>query len=141
MATVSIAGHGESVSMLVPFQIAGNGGVAKVFGEHAVLRQQLIGTLMTNWGERIMFPKFGANIQAQIFDPIEELVAASTANDIAESLRSISSLLTIGKVQFVQDPSDPAGVLLIVQYSVNNNSALLKVKIVNGIITDEDPVS
>lgn len=131
----------DSVAVLVPFQITGNGGVARAVGEHAVLRQQLLGMLMTNWGERIMFPKFGCNVQAQIFDPLEELVSQSTANDIAEQLRSISTLLAIGQVRFEHDPTDPAGVLLIVPYSVNNNSALLKVKVLNGIITDEDPLT
>lgn len=131
----------DSVAILVPFQITGNGGVARAVGENAVLRQQLLGMLMTNWGERIMFPKFGCDILGQIFDPIEELVSKSTADDIAEQLRTISSLLAIGQVRFEQDPNDIAGVLLIVPYSVNNTAALLKVKVLNGLLTDQDPLT
>lgn len=131
----------DSVAILVPFQITGNGGVARAVGENAVLRQQLLGMLMTNGGERIMFPKFGCNILGQIFDPIEELVSKSTADDIAEQLRTISSLLAIGQVRFEQDPNDIAGVLLIVPYSVNNTAALLKVKVLNGLLTDQDPLT
>jgi phage baseplate assembly protein W len=130
----------DNVAILVPFQITGNGGTAKAVGEHAVLRQQLLGVLMTNHGERIMFPSYGANVQGHLFDATNELVDKSAADDIAEQLNAISSLLRIGRVWFSQDPTDPSSVFLNVQYSVNNNDALLKVKYLNGIITDEDAI-
>jgi phage baseplate assembly protein W len=138
MSTDFITGHGESAAMLVPFQITGQGGVAKAVGEPAVLKQQMIGLLMTNHGERTMLPQFGADVQTKIFDPIEELESASAAQEIADTLGMISPLLNISSVTFRQDPRDAAALFLEVRYSINNNSALLTVRFLSGIVTDED---
>ena len=140
MSTESIPN--DSVALLVPFQISpGNGGVGVVVGQSAILRQQLIGVLMTNHYEHPMNPAFGADIQTKLFDPVDELVAVDSANMIRESLSSISALLQIGKVEFSQDPQEASGVVLTVQYSVANQAQLLQLRFVDGILTEDDSVA
>lgn len=132
--------HDTSLALLIPFQISPTGGVATVSGEAAILRQQMIGLLMTNHYERVMIPAFGADVQAKLFDPMDELASSDSAAEIKASLASISTLLNIQNVRFYQDPQELSGVILEVQYSIANQSSLLKVRFVDGILTEEDQV-
>lgn len=140
MATVESVPN-DSKALLVPFQIdARTGGIATVTGQSQVLRQQMVGVLMTNNYERVMNPSFGANVQSKLFDPIDAIGSSDSANVITESLSAISPLLGIQNVRFYPDPQEVAGVILEVQYSIANQASLLKVRFLNGIITDEDQI-
>lgn len=140
MATVESVPN-SSKAILIPFQIdPKSGGVATVTGETLILRQQMISVLMTNNFERVMNPSFGANVQSKLFDPLDAIGSSDSANVIRETLSAISPLLGIQSVRFYQDPQEPSGVILEVQYSIASQAALLKVRFINGIITDEDQV-
>jgi uncharacterized protein len=131
----------EIVSCKVPFQISSNGGVAVVTDEAEAIRQMMISVLMTNDGERIMLPRFGANVQARLFEDVDSLVSAQNEAEIMEELRTISPLLTILGVKFSQNPNEPSAVELSIQYSINSSNSLLRVRIpLNGIITNETPI-
>ena len=140
MATVTSIPN-NSASILVPFQITGNGGVARAVGEPAVIKQHLISTLMTNHYERVRFPKFGSNIVGRLFDPKDDLETKDAEDAIRESLINISTQLDISGVRIYDDPQDMAAVYVEVKYAINNQSTLLTVKLLNGIVTDEDLVS
>lgn len=140
MATVESIPN-DSKALLIPFQIdAKSGGVASVTGQTAILRQQMVGVLKTNHFERVMNPSFGADVQSKLFEPLDDISSSDSANVIKESLSAISTLLNIQSVRFYQDPQNVAGVVLEVQYSIANQASLLKVRFINGIITDEDQV-
>lgn len=140
MATVESVPN-DSKALLVPFQIdPQSGGIATVTGETLILRQQMVGVLMTNHYERVMNTSFGANVQSKLFDVIDVIASSDAANAIRESLSAISPLLAIQDVRFYQDPQEQSGVILEVQYSIANQASLLKVRFLNGIITDQDKI-
>lgn len=130
----------DSMAIMVPFQISPTGGVASVTGQDAILKQEMIGLLMTNHYERLMTPHWGADVQSKIFDPLDELSASDSGNMIKEALSSISALLNISSVRFYQDPQEPSGAILEVRYSISGQSSLLQVRFVDGILTSDDEV-
>jgi phage baseplate assembly protein W len=54
-----------------------------------IVRGQMIDSLMTNQGERVMRPRYGCDIQASLFDPQDELQRKDAASIIKNRLAQL----------------------------------------------------
>jgi phage baseplate assembly protein W len=68
-----------------PFNIETNGSVSSVSGDENI-RAKIIQVLFTSPGERVNMPEFGCGLRDLVFDPNNEILAATTEFNIRKSL-------------------------------------------------------
>jgi phage baseplate assembly protein W len=68
-----------------PFKIETNGSVSSVSGDENI-KAKIIQILFTSPGERINMPEFGCGLRDLVFDPNNEILAATTEFNIRKSL-------------------------------------------------------
>ena len=100
-----------------PFQIDSHGSVAATESYPDIIKGQVIDVLMTNYNERAMRNLYGANIQAALFDPGDELVRRDASNQVADALKSMAPRAVIRGVAFNIAPLRPGVVYVDVSYS------------------------
>ena len=93
-----------------PFQIDVNGHVAMTDNYGQVVRGQIIDVVMTNYNERVMRPDYGANLQAALFDPSDELVRSDAASLVKQRLTQWSSRVHTRTIQFSLDQGQAGAV-------------------------------
>jgi phage baseplate assembly protein W len=116
-----------------PFQIDINGHVAVATTYPEVIRGQLIDVLMTNNNERVMHPNYGANMEAALFDPTDELVRADAAQQVSERIGTYSPRVNLRGVRFSDDNLQPGKLFVDVVYSAGafDEARALRVPVAN----------
>ena len=97
-------------TLLVPFQFTTGGRAAVTNDARQVAEQQIVDILVTGHNERVMRPEYGADISRHLFDPLDQLVLADTAQEALTRMNN----LTVAIVQDIQvvpfsDPYHSAG--------------------------------
>jgi phage baseplate assembly protein W len=128
-------------ALTFPFQIDVYGHVAVATTYPEVVRGQLIDVLMTNQNERVMRPRYGANMEAALFDPTDELVRADAAQQVSERVTSFAPRVNLRGVQFSADPLQPGKLFVNVVYSAGafDEARSLRVPVAN-FLSEESPV-
>lgn len=101
----------------MPFAIdAGSGQAARAMYEDH-LDQMIRQVLLTDPGERVCLPTFGAGLRRLIFAPISAQLGATTQMIVAQALTTwLGDQITVGKVTVetsADDPGVPAGIVSI----------------------------
>jgi len=76
----------DTTSLGFPFRINELGQVAPLTGD-ANIRAQVLQVLLTAPGERVMLPEFGCGLRDLVFDPNNEILAATTEFTVAKALQ------------------------------------------------------
>lgn len=84
------------------FASAKNKDIALLRNEQAVL-EAVYNILLTEPGERVMNPRFGAYLQSYLFEPIDIATARSMLEAIEESLRRFEPRITNTNVKITPD--------------------------------------
>lgn len=125
-------------TLLVPFAISPNGGLATTESTVRIIEQQIIDILVTAHYERPMNPDYGAGVPEFIFVPIRSQITGIRAHEIKEHLASIVSLADIVSVTLTESPTNPTQLSLDVKYTVRPSTQVFSVTTtVTGIVTDE----
>ena len=86
------------------FPLSGNAVFNTTFTTREVIRTNLINWLLTNKGERVFRPNFGANLRALLFENIQD----STMDDIQASIQRDINLffpnVTVRQIAFNNEP-------------------------------------
>lgn len=109
-------------ALSVPFTIGHTRNVASTSNYEAIVRGQVVDALMTNQGERVFRPRYGCDIQAALFDPVDELVRRDAASYIMRRLEQFVSRATIRFVTVKRGDEvgmSPNYVLVDVTYRTN----------------------
>jgi phage baseplate assembly protein W len=124
-----------------PFQIDVYGHVAVVTTYPEVIRGQLIDVLMTNENERVMHPTYGANMEAALFDPTDELVRADAAQQVTERIGTFAPRVNLRGVQFSSDRLQPGRLFVDVSYSAGafDEARSLRIPVAN-FLSEESSV-
>ena len=124
-----------------PFQIDINGHVSVATTYPEVIRGQLIDVLMTNENERVMRPTYGANMEAALFDPTDELVQADAVQQVSERIGSFAPRVNLRGVQFQSDRLQPGKLFVNVIYSAGafDEARSLRVPVAN-FLSEESQV-
>ena len=69
-----------------PFGVNDAGAIAACGGDEAI-RGKIIQVLFTAPGERVNLPEFGCGLRELVFDPTNEILAATTEFAVAQSLQ------------------------------------------------------
>lgn len=75
----------DKTVLSTPFRINDLGQVANTTGDTAI-REKILQVLLTAPGERVNLPEFGCGLRDLVFDPNNEILAATTEYTIAKSL-------------------------------------------------------
>jgi phage baseplate assembly protein W len=101
----------------VPFSLDLNGQVATVTAYPDIVRNQVIDVLMTNWNERMMRPRYGADMQGSLFDGADDIVQSDLIRELGSALAQFAPRATINKMAFELDRTRPGLIWLNVSYS------------------------
>jgi hypothetical protein len=110
-----------------PFRFDANGIVLTPSYPY-VVRAEIIDAIMTNFGERVMRPRYGSDFQAALFDPSDEMVRRDAASMIKQRLQSMVMRAIIRSVkvevpdmtnQTVFGPAEPGMVVVTIVYRPN----------------------
>jgi Bacteriophage baseplate protein W len=89
-----------------PFGINGTGTVLAQDGD-PLLRGKILQLLLTSPGERVNLPEYGTRLRDLVFDPNNDILAASTEFAVARALmRFLADELQVDKVQVRNDDSE-----------------------------------
>ena len=87
-------------TILVPFSFtSGTGRVGTSESLNTVIEQQILDILTTGGGERVMIPRYGADIRSLLFEELDPLVFADYKED---AIQELNDYLTIGRVNNMQ---------------------------------------
>jgi len=100
-----------------PPSIDAQGGLA-LTNEISELEQSIIIILATSPGQRVMRPTFGCRLHELVFAPNNSQTAARARRFVEDALRMWEPRITVVKVEAGPDPSDPAQLLISIQYEV-----------------------
>ena len=102
-----------------PLRIVG-GKMASTSDYNEIVRNQLIDSVMTNFGERVMRPEYGADVQSLLFDPADELRTSDMAVILKERLTFMVPRATIEEITVNSDIGVPNVVNVDIRYRVNS---------------------
>lgn len=103
-------------SLDIPFRITPGGSFALATNYRRVVRNQLVDALMTNFGERLMQPKHGVDVQSRLFQMSDELRRADTASVIARRIEALVDKVVVVGVEIELSPDKDGPVWIKVSY-------------------------
>lgn len=104
-----------------PIRINESGSLAYTEDYSKIVRGQIIDTLMTNFGERIMRPDYGVDLIGALFGPIDALRRGDLAGIIRDRLTYAVPRALIDSVLLNDDPGGEPSVLVVdVTYRVSS---------------------
>ena len=112
--------------MAFPFGIDERGRVATTTGDENI-RAKILEVLLTAPGERVGLPTFGCGLRDLVFDPNNEILAATTGFAIAKALQQWMSDDII--VRDVDVNSQDGTLLVLVTYARRDQLEVAQVKI------------
>jgi phage baseplate assembly protein W len=83
------------------------------------LKSNLINFFLTNGGERVFNPLFGASLRQKLFEQITDGTINEVKNSIEQSTKASFPNLTINNVEILQDPNNNS-IFITINYSVPN---------------------
>lgn len=94
----------SGIEVSVPFHIdPGTGGVAQAGDYYTLIEQHIESIILTYYGERVMLPRYGSNLQTLVFSQIDNQVNAITASDIKAEISKWESAANITSVRISSD--------------------------------------
>lgn len=118
-----------------PIRINESGSMETTGDYQRVVRAQIVDTLMTNFGERIMRPDYGADLIGALFGSIDKLRRDDLAGVIKDRLAYAVPRALIDTVTLGDDPGGEESVLIVnVVYRISSYSDpdTLSIPVVRG---------
>jgi hypothetical protein len=104
--------------MSQPFNIDAVGEVGYDTDPVAWARNHIVAVLLTNPGERVMRPTYGAGILNFVWENSDPLTEQQIINDVKQSVALWEPNITLNKVQFIPQPDFSGVVMLEIAFSV-----------------------
>jgi hypothetical protein len=101
-----------------PFNIDATAEVAYDTDPVTWARNHILAILLTNPGERVMRPNYGAGILNFVWDKDDPLTEQTIIADIQQSVANWEPNITLNRIQFVPQPDYSGIVLLDIEFSV-----------------------
>jgi len=97
----------DKTSLAFPFQISSLGQVASQSGDENI-RASIVEVLLTAPGERVNVPEFGCGLRDLVFDPNNEILAATTEFAITKALQQwLSDDIIVDSVDVLNSEAAP----------------------------------
>lgn len=121
-----------------PFHIGHDGGVAFVSDPYRAAFQHIIVVLLTQPGERVMLPEFGAPTGEYLFENLDESLAAEVSLRISQALSRWEGGVKIHDVSPRLDSLSEGALIVEINFSVPPRQDVLSTTIdVGGALNGE----
>jgi phage baseplate assembly protein W len=95
--------------MVLPFQLAPDGGIAVTTDPNRQAAQHIEAILCTSPGERVMVPTYGVPVKGAVFMPDDQIATAQIAQQITSAMATYEPNITVEAVNVSDTVGDPAG--------------------------------
>jgi phage baseplate assembly protein W len=85
------------------------------------IKADLLHLLLTNKGERLYLPDFGANLRQYLFEPYDGISEADITNEIKDAVKIYIPNLRVTQVTTEEAPQSQYGVLVKVEYVITDD--------------------
>jgi phage baseplate assembly protein W len=106
-----------------PLDVPHSGGSLDYSADSQCLREALWNVLMTNPGERLMRPSFGAGLNQWIGQPNTQSTRQLIASSITTAIGTWEQRVALSDVDVAVDPNDAARVLITLSYAARGSVA------------------
>ena len=107
------------INIQFPFQDDPDGKFLKMNTEaKQAIKSDLIHLLLTNKGERLYLPDFGANLRQYLFEPNDEAIANSIKNEINEAIKKFIPNLNVTELTVTKSEDNIHAVVVKIDYIV-----------------------
>jgi phage baseplate assembly protein W len=106
-----------------PLDVPDSGGGLDYSADTQCLREALWNVLMTNPGERLMRPSFGAGLNQWIGQPNTQSTRQLIASSITTAVGTFEQRVALSSVDVAVDPNDAARVLITLSYAARGSVA------------------
>lgn len=111
------------INIQFPFQDDPDGKFLKMNEEpKKAIKADLVHLLLTNKGERLYMPDFGANLRQYIFDMNDGPTHNSIKNEINEAVRKFIPNLTITELTVTPSEENERAVIVRIDYNVTTGA-------------------
>jgi phage baseplate assembly protein W len=106
-----------------PLDVPDSSGSLDYSTDSQCLREALWNVLMTNPGERLMRPSFGAGLNQWIGQPNTQSTRQLIASSITTAVGTFEQRVALSSVDVAVDPNDAAQVLITLSYAARGSVA------------------
>ena len=106
-----------------PLEVPNPGGRLDYATDSQCLREALWNVLMTNPGERLMRPSFGAGLNQWIGQPNTQATRTMIASSITTAVGTWEQRVALNAVSVTVDPNDAASVAITLTYTARGSAA------------------
>lgn len=105
-----------------PFKDSESGLFLKLNKEDSkAIKADLLHLILTNKGERLYLPDFGANLRKYLFDPMDGLTEEGVKSEIREAVKKYIPNLKINEITFSEAPQGPYGAVVRLDYTLTED--------------------
>ena len=106
------------------FPLAAAAGQAKMAEYEEDVRQAILIVLLSNPGERVMRPTFGAGLNAFVFEPVSPTTMAAVKTRVHDALIDWEPRIDVIEVEVAPSPKDLSTVLIDITYRVRATNSV-----------------
>jgi phage baseplate assembly protein W len=85
------------------------------------IKSDLLHLILTNKGERLYLPEFGANLRKYLFEPYDTITEEDIKNEIKEAVKKYIPNLQITSVTTEEAPQSQYGVVVRIEYIITED--------------------
>lgn len=123
-------------TMRIPFAVDGRGFFAWTDKPEQIVEQQILDWLLTNWGDRVGNPGYGANLRILLFTNIDIPRLTQQRDTIKQGLDFQLTLADVISVDFREE--SPGVLRITVMYRlIPQQDVRTFVYLLNGLVTEE----
>ena len=108
-----------SAALGFSFPFSGRAVFNPTYTTREVIKTNLINWLLTNQGERVFRPNFGANLRALLWEGINEGTTEALENTIQDNIASNFPTIEVKKIEF-NNQNDKNTINFLLDYEVQN---------------------
>lgn len=124
-----------------PFQVGTDRRIATTVSYPDIVRGQVIDALMTNLGERVFRPRYGCDIQAALFDPVDELVRRDAASQIKARLEQLVTRAIVRRVTVEEGTPGTVVITIVYRSALYATDTVLAVPVASEFLTRQKALS
>lgn len=107
------------INIQFPFQDDPDGKFLKMNQDaKKAIKADLVHLLLTNKGERLYLPDFGANLRQYLFDPNDDISANAIRNEINEAIKKFIPNLNVTQLTVTKSENNEYAVVVRIDYLV-----------------------
>ena len=107
------------INIQFPFQDDPDGKFLKMNQDaKRAIKADLVHLLLTNKGERLYLPDFGANLRQYLFDPNDDISANAIRNEINEAIKKFIPNLNVTQLTVTKSGNNEYAVVVRIDYLV-----------------------